>query len=207
MNDITNKLLTLKLNANWQAMHSTRVRDAVCDLCSSDYEALDIDYDIDDNGEYDFSSPLFMNPVKWDEWIKLPIRDFDFSISSPHMTIRVPTVMIAKNFSKMPVKKPKLSKHSIYNRDNSTCQYSGKKITRNSGNIDHVMPISKGGKDTWDNMVFCSRDINLKKMDKTIEEAGLKLIREPKEPQPMPISALIKKAAHCDWKHFIVVHD
>lgn len=204
MNDITNKLLTLKLNANWQPVHMSLVRDAINDLCGSDYEALDIDYDIDDKGEYDFNSPLYMTPVKWDDWIKLPIRDFDFTISSAHMTIRVPTILIAKNFSKMPIKKPKLSKYSIYHRDEGTCQYTGKKLNRKSGNIDHVMPLSKGGKDSWDNMVFCSRDVNLKKKDMTIDEAGLELIREPKEPQPMPISSQIKQARHMDWNHFIV---
>lgn len=205
MSDITEKLLTLTLNANWQPVGQKLVKDALCDLFGGDsYDALDIEYDIDENGDYDFNSPLYMNPVKWDDWVKLPVRDFDFTVSSTKMTIRVPTILIAKNYAKMPIKKPRLSKNGIYKRDNGVCQYTGRRVDRRNGNIDHVVPRSRGGRDTWDNMVFCSKNINDKKQNKLPKEAGLKLIRDPKEPLPKPASAFIRNAKHPDWSHFIV---
>ena len=51
-----------------------------------------------------------------------------------------------------------------------------------STDIDHIIPRSKGGKNTWDNMVVCSKEINRKKADKTPEQAGLKLIKKPAKP-------------------------
>ena len=167
--------------------------------------ALDIDYDVDNNGDPILSSPKTMNPVNWSEWLKLPIRPWDLVINSAHISVRVPTVIIATNYNKMPVKqfRGKPSKEAIYQRDNGICQYSGKKIDRNSATIDHVLPRSKGGDDTWNNMVLCSKDINSKKGNKLNSEAGLKLLKVPVVPQPVPMSSLIKEAKHVDWKHFL----
>ena len=76
----------------------------------------------------------------------------------------------------------KLTKRNIYIRDKYRCQYTGKQLKFNEANIDHVVPKAKGGKNTWDNLVVCSKDINSIKGDKTNEEAGLKLIKKPTKP-------------------------
>jgi 5-methylcytosine-specific restriction endonuclease McrA len=122
------------------------------------------------------------------------------------MSVRVPTVIIAVNFNKMPVKsfRGKPSKDAIYTRDNGICQYTGKKIDRNSATVDHILPRSKGGEDSWTNLVLCSRDINSKKGNRLNTEVGLKLIKQPSIPQPIPVSALIKEAKHKDWEHFLM---
>ena len=211
MNTVANKLICLNLNASWQPVGFKTVKDAIIDLCGNDSYgkpnclALDIDYDVDDNGDPILSSPKTMNPVNWTEWLKLPIRPWDLVINSAHMSVRVPTVIIATNFNKMPVKhfKGKPSKEAIYQRDNGICQYTGKKIDRHTATIDHVLPRSRGGEDTWNNMVLCSRDINTKKGNKLNSEAGLKLLKVPVIPQPIPLSSLIKEAKHDDWKHFL----
>ena len=92
----------------------------------------------------------------------------------------------------------------IYQRDNGVCQYTGKKIDRHTATVDHVLPRSRGGDDTWTNMVLCSKDVNTKKGNKLNSEAGLKLLKIPVTPQPIPMSSLIKEAKHVDWKHFLV---
>ena len=65
----------------------------------------------------------------------------------------------------------------IYKRDRNKCQYCGatKKLT-----IDHVIPRSKGGGDTWENMVVACSSCNIKKGDKLLEQTGMKLMKEPK---------------------------
>lgn len=212
MNTVANKLICLNLNASWQPVGFKTVKDAIIDLCGNDSLgkpnclALDIDYETDDNGDPILSLPKTMNPVCWTEWLKLPIRSWDLVINSAHMSVRVPTVIIATNFNKMPVKhfKGKPSKEAIYQRDNGVCQYTGKKIDRHTATIDHVLPRSRGGDDTWNNMVLCSRDVNIKKGNKLNNEAGLKLLKIPVTPQPIPMSSLIKEAKHVDWKHFLV---
>lgn len=212
MNSVVNKLICLNLNANWQPVGFKTVKDAIVDLCGCDTNgkptslALDIDYDVDANGDPILDDPKSMNPVSWTEWMKLPVRSWDLSINTPTMVVRVPTVIIATNFNKMPVKhfRGKPSKDAIYTRDGGVCQYSGKKIDRNSATIDHIVPRSKGGADTWTNLVLCSKDINSKKGNRMNSEVGLKLLKQPIAPQPVPVYALIKDAKHIDWHHFLI---
>lgn len=212
MNTIANKLICLNLNSNWQPVGFKTVKDAITDLCGSESDkrpsslALDIDYNIDENGDPILDEPKNMNPVSWSDWMNLPIRSWDLTISTPNKIIRVPTVMISVNYNKMPVKhfKGKPSKDAIFNRDNGICQYTGQKIERNYATVDHIVPRSKGGGDTWTNLVLCHRDINSKKGNKLNNEAGLKLLKNPVAPQPIPVYALIREAKHQDWKHFLM---
>ena len=97
----------------------------------------------------------------------------------------------------------KLTKANIRKRDGGVCQYTGKKINANQGNIDHVIPVSRGGANTWNNLVYCNKEINTKKGNKLPEEAGLNLIKQPEEPgTSIPLTNLTK-ANHQDWKLFI----
>lgn len=212
MNNVANKLICLNLNSTWQPVGFKTVKEAIIALCASDAEgkanslALDIDYNVLDNGEPDLSEPKSMIPVSWSDWIGLPIRSWDFTISSPSMTIRVPTVIISANYTKMPMKhfKGKPSKDAIYNRDKGTCQYTGKKIDRHHATVDHVVPRSRGGEDTWTNLVLCSKEVNTKKGNSLNSEAGLQLLKVPLAPQPVPVYSLIREAKHNDWKHFLI---
>jgi 5-methylcytosine-specific restriction endonuclease McrA len=209
---IINKAICLNLNANWQPVGFKTVKDAIIDLCGRDNNgrpsslALDIDYELYDNGEPIMDQAKSMNPVSWDEWMSLPIRKWDLTVSSVNRVYRVPTVIIATNFKKMPVKyfKGKPSKDAIYNRDKGICQYSGKKLDRHNATVDHVIPRSRGGADSWENFVLCSKDINSKKGNKLNSEIGLNLLKEPSAPQPIPVYALIREARHPDWKQFLI---
>lgn len=213
MNNVANKLICLNLNSNWQPVGFKTVKDAIVDLCGSESYgkpstlALNIEYELDDNGQPIFDEAKSMNPVSWDEWMMLPIRPWDLFINSPTRSIRVPTVIIATNFNKMPIKsfKGKPSKDGIWNRDQGICQYTGKKLTKDQSTIDHVIPRSKGGGDTWTNMVVCEKDLNSKKGNKLNSEIGIKLRKDPIEPNPMPVSALIREAKHHTWKHFLTI--
>jgi len=212
MNNVANKLICLNLNANWQPVGFKTVKDAIVDLCGSDTNgkpsslALDIDYEIDENGEPILTEAKSMNPVSWSDWMNLPVRNWDLSINTPTRMIRVPTVIIATNFNKMPVKsfKGKPSKDAIYNRDGGICQYTGKKVDRHTATVDHVVPRSKGGEDSWTNLVLCSKDVNAKKGNRMNSEVGLKLLKQPVTPQPVPMYALITDAKHIDWNHFLI---
>ena len=201
--DITSKLITLCLNSAWQPIGHKTVQDAISDLYAGNYKALDIQYDVTDLGEWDFNSPTVMNPLAWDEWINLPIRDMDYLIRSAFLTVRVPTILIATNYNKVPYQRSKLTRQNIRLRDKGTCQYTGKKLKPSEGNVDHIMPVSRGGENTWTNMVYCDKELNERKGNKTPEEMGLSLITNPKEPKPKLASTMFRKARHVDWTHFI----
>lgn len=199
----------LCLNANWQAIRTSTVKDALISMLGGDGGknppaiALDMEFSIDDNGNVDWNNPTNTNPVSWEIWKTLPIRDYDLAIHTATMTIRVPRVIIQPNYGKMPLIQPRPTKESIRKRDGGICQYTGKPLSWREGNIDHVIPRSQGGKNTFENMVWCHKDINSKKADKTPEQAGLKLIRKPKVPSNIPVSATINIAHHPSWVHFL----
>ena len=192
MSDLLNKATVLVLNRNWQAIHVRTPADAYCQLASGVATALDIE------GEGS------MRPVKWSEWIKLPIRDQDLSVKTVRGPIRVPTVIIAVNYAQVPKKRPKLCARSIRERDGSRCQYTGKLLRHDEGNIDHVIPRSRGGRDTWDNLVWACKKINSKKGNKLPTEAGLKLLKEPRAPKEVPVTMLIRNTHEIDdWRWFV----
>jgi hypothetical protein len=206
--DIMNKPIVLQLNGNWQPIGCKSVKDAIIAMTSVGEQppalALDISYEKGEDGEYDFSTPTYMNAVGWEDWTQLEPRNYDFVVHSSKMTLRVPTVIIAPNFRKMPLCKPSATKSNIYERDGGVCQYTGKKLTKGAGNIDHIHPQSRGGKNTWDNMVWCDKTLNSIKGDRTPDEMGWTLIRKPKEPIPAPISLKYREAKHPTWIPFII---
>jgi 5-methylcytosine-specific restriction endonuclease McrA len=145
-----------------------------------------------------------IRPVTWDEWITLPIRPQDNAVQTVRGAIRVPAVIVAVNFAKVPKKRPKLCAKAIRERDGNRCQYTGKLLNPDEGSLDHVLPRSRGGKDTWENLVWSSKDINARKGNRLPQEAGLMLISVPRAPKEMPTTALIRNAhGVVEWELFL----
>jgi 5-methylcytosine-specific restriction endonuclease McrA len=142
--------------------------------------------------------------VKWDEWITLPVRDGDNAVRTAHSVIRVPTVIVAVNFAKVPKKRPKLCARTIRERDGNRCQYTGRLLAPDEGNLDHVLPRSRGGRDTWENLVWAAKEVNQRKADRLPHEAGLKLLTVPRAPKELPVTAMIRNAhGVAEWKLFL----
>lgn len=206
MDNIVNKALTLKLNSAWQPVGYGLVKDAIIDLVGGEsVEALDIQYSLNDDGTPNFNEAPVLNPVGWDEWKNLPVRSYDLVVHSPRLTIRAPTIVIARNYNRMPMKtwKGKPSKEAIFIRDGGKCQYTGKKLDRKEMSVDHVLPTSRGGGNDWTNLVSTSKELNSKKGNSLNSEIGLTLLRQPMTPRPMPISQLLREVRHPDWRIFI----
>lgn len=145
-----------------------------------------------------------LRPVTWDEWITLPIRPQDNFVRTARGLIRVPTVIVAVNFARVPKKRPKLCAKTIRERDGNRCQYTGKLLKPDEGSLDHVLPRSRGGKDAWENLVWSSKDVNARKGNRLPHEAGLKLLSTPRAPKELPVSALIRNAhGVAEWKLFL----
>jgi 5-methylcytosine-specific restriction endonuclease McrA len=145
-----------------------------------------------------------IRPVTWEEWITLPIRDQDEAVHTVRGQIRVPTVIVAVNYAKVPKKRPKLCARAIRERDGNRCQYTGRVLHPDEGSLDHVVPRSRGGKDAWENLVWSAKEVNQRKADRLPHEAGLKLLSVPRAPKELPISALIRNPGeNGDWKLFL----
>src|SRR5258706_2571032 len=184
MSDILNKTIVLVLNRAWQAINIRTPADAFCQMATSVATALDIELG-------DGARAEALCPVTWDEWITLPVRDGDNAVRTVHGAIRVPTVIVAVNYARVPKKRPKLSAKNIRERDGNRCQYTGVLLHPGEGNLDHVVPRSRGGADTWENLVWSSKQVNSRKGNRLPHEAGLKLLAVPRAPKQLPVSAMI----------------
>jgi hypothetical protein len=207
MAEILNARIVLRLNANWQRIGFATVAEAFTALTGGDTKsppalALDIEYEVDAEGKPNYEKIASAVPKPWDEWMQVPIRDGDLSIGTVKARIRVPSIIICPKFSKMPIKKLRPTKSAIRQRDGNKCQYTGKDLTNATASLDHVLPKSKGGQDTWENLVLCHKDVNSKKGNALNDEIGLKLLRKPYAPKPVPVCELVTDIKHPDHAHF-----
>lgn len=196
MDSILEKPICLSLNKNWQALGFLTPKQALVAMCGGVYggspPALALDLAIGENGELTHAIP-----VDWDTWIKLPVRDSDFSLNTARGAIRCPLVVVRPGFSKLPSKAPRLTRKAILERDGFTCAYTGRKLPQSQLNVDHVIPRDRGGKDEWTNLVACDRKINSKKGNKLNSECGLSLPKAPKAPKALPVSYGIEPKHPC----------
>jgi 5-methylcytosine-specific restriction endonuclease McrA len=101
-----------------------------------------------------------------------------------------PSVVRLKYHVKRPMPRLRLSRRSIFARDNYTCQYCGQ--TAGDLTVDHVVPRRLGGRTEWENLVCCCKRCNGKKGDKTLAEVGFHLARPPRRPRWVPFVSLTK---------------
>ena len=211
MNDILNKSLVLVLNRNWQAVNVRTPQEAFCMMAASVATALEIESEVPNESESDsfctphspFCTPK-IRPVSWDEWITLPIRPQDNAVRTVRGPIRVPTVIVAVNYAKVPKKRPKLCARAIRERDGNRCQYTGRVLRPEEGSLDHIVPRSRGGKNAWENLVWAGKDVNARKGNRLPHEAGLKLLSVPRAPKELPASAAIRNAHGIpEWRLFV----
>ena len=197
MSNVLTKATVLVLNRNWQAINVRTPQEAFCMMATNVATGLDIE-----RGEG--ASAEALRPVSWEEWITLPIREQDEAVHTVRGQIRVPTVIVAVNYAKVPKKRPKLCARTIRERDANRCQYTGKLLTPDEGSLDHVLPRSRGGADTWENLVWSSKDVNARKGNRLPHEAGLKLLSVPRAPKELPVTALLRNAhGVAEWKLFL----
>ena len=92
---------------------------------------------------------------------------------------KLPTALVLITYVRIPFKNIPVTRENVLRRDGYQCQYCGRKMSRIEGTIDHVHPTSRGGKHMWSNVVAACRKCNNTKDNKTLEEAGLKLLCRP----------------------------
>ena len=122
----------------------------------------------------------------FDDWSELRPPAGEPFVGLVNGALRIPKVIVLQSYDRIPKRTVRFSRKNIYARDKHTCQYCGIKSPPNELNIDHIMPRSRGGKSTWDNVVCSCHECNRKKGGHSPEEAGMKLIGKPKKPRWTP---------------------
>lgn len=123
-----------------------------------------------------------------------------FGLVNPNLDIKKPSIIRVFKYVKQNITKVPLTRENVYKRDNYECVYCGSSHI-NSLTLDHVIPQSKGGGNSWDNLVTACRMCNSEKSDLTLEEYG-KEIPEPKRPHYL---MLMKQLHHVpkEWENFL----
>lgn len=115
-----------------------------------------------------------------------------------------PSVIRLKKYVKVPqVRKPLLNRRSVMRRDNFLCAYCGKKGDNSDLTIDHIIPRSRGGTNTWGNVICCCFSCNQKKGDRTPKEMGWRLRFNPYEPKGNRRIAVMAKGNHPTWTEWL----
>src|SRR5690348_12312856 len=101
-------------------------------------------------------------------------------LHTTRITFRVPSVIRLLEYRRIPHQTRALSRKNILLRDRNSCQYCGVVLSAGELTLDHVIPRSRGGSSTWENLVACCHTCNRRKGNQLPAEAGMKLVREPR---------------------------
>ena len=101
-------------------------------------------------------------------------------LHAARIAINVPSVIRLLEYRRIPHQTRALSRKNILLRDRNTCQYCGKILAAGELTLDHVVPRSRGGASTWENLVACCHSCNRKKGNLLPPEANMRLTREPR---------------------------
>lgn len=211
MSNIINKPIVLVINAKWMVINVRTIRDAIVDLTGGGSGnnppalAVDVSYPLNEDGTPNYDAdPTFGVPMKWAEWIKLPVEPHHLAINTARGQVRAPTVILTPRYAKMPMRRPRWSRRAIFERDGGICQATGEFVPFDQGSIDHLIPRSRGGRNSFENTAWMTKPVNAKKADRTLREAGIRLLRTPKAPPSVPVCATIREAKHPTWKPFLL---
>jgi 5-methylcytosine-specific restriction endonuclease McrA len=101
-------------------------------------------------------------------------------LRSSRSIFRLPSVIRLLEYRRIPHQARALSRKNILMRDRYTCQYCQRAMPSSDLTLDHVIPRSRAGETSWENLVACCHHCNNRKGNRTPEEAGLKLLRQPR---------------------------
>jgi 5-methylcytosine-specific restriction endonuclease McrA len=114
------------------------------------------------------------------------LKEYEREIRGVSIRLKLPSVIRLLKYVKGNHNWITFSRQNVYLRDGFRCQYCGREFPSEELTCDHVIPRSRGGITDWSNVVTCCKSCNTKKGDRTPEEAGMRLLREPKRPVWLP---------------------
>lgn len=129
-----------------------------------------------------------------------PVHATDMVMHSERQTLEVPSVIRLRYFVRVPFcRRAPLSRRGVFVRDGYVCQYCG----RVAENIDHVVPRSRGGEHTWENVVACCARCNTAKRDRLLSQTSMRLARQPVAPSPTAWVSLSVSSVPAEWEPYL----
>lgn len=166
-----NRHAVLVLNSLYQAIQVTGVRRAFRLFYSGRARAVDDEF----------------RTYAFDHWCGLPLNGSTEVVRTPSRAIRVPRVIQLVRYDRLPLRDVRFSRRNVFYRDRNRCQYCRNVFPQRQLNLDHVLPLSRGGSSGWDNVVTACVRCNSRKGNRTPREADMRLFRPPRRPRASPI--------------------
>lgn len=187
----------LVLNRHYMAVRVTTARRAFILLYREAAEVIDID-----DGQfcnYDFESWCELSQLRAEEG-----EPHDDWVRAVHFDIQVPRIVRLVRFDKQYSSTLRLNRRNLFARDGHCCQYCGQSLPPSQLSLDHVVPRSKGGPTTWENVVASCVKCNTKKGGRTPQEARMDLQTEPSKPKHNPMLTMkLDNPKYESWKTFL----
>ena len=179
---------TLVLNRSWVPIHTTTVRHALTLLCKDAASVI---------------QPETYEVHSFDSWQRMRPGEEEPRIGCVRFSIRVPEVIVLSGYDRIPRKRVPFTRRNLYRRDDNTCQYCGERAPADRLSIDHVVPRSRGGRNSWDNCVLACVRCNIRKGDRPPEAAGMRLRSRPREPEWSPCLGIRPVKRKDSWRRFV----
>jgi 5-methylcytosine-specific restriction endonuclease McrA len=182
-------LPVLVLNRVFEPVRITTARRAISLLYTGCANA------VDEQGELiDFAA-----------WRVLPIRAGDDALAIVSGALRVPRIVHLRRYARACQPTVRLTRRNVMLRDGYQCQYCGKHAAARELDIDHVLPRSRGGEDSWVNLVTACLGCNRRKGHRTPPEAAMPLLRKPSAPRwSLAVQLLVQaSASYKEWEPFL----
>jgi 5-methylcytosine-specific restriction endonuclease McrA len=187
----------LVLNRYYMAVHVVNVRRALGLLFRELAEVIHLEEG--QYANYNFETWLEISTLRaadkqlHDDWI----RGINFEL-------QVPRVIRLLSFDRVPRQSVRFNRRNLFARDGNHCQYCGKSFPTSELSLDHIMPRSRGGDTSWENVVCACVACNVRKGGRTPQEAHMKLIRAPVKPKRSPLlSVKLDNPKYQSWKTFV----
>ena len=162
------------------------------------------------NADYRPLSYLPLSVWSWKDSIKAlfmeridVLAEYNALVNSPSISVRIPSVVVLRDYIK-PVRSAVFTRFNLFLRDEFTCQYCGHK---DDLTFDHIIPRSKGGRTSWENVVAACSTCNLRKGSKSLTISQFRLIKKPIQPSPEDLLNKGRKFPpnylHHSWEDFL----
>ena len=192
----------LVLNRHYSAVHVVNVRRAFSLLFRELAEVVHLE--AGEYANYDFDS--------WREISELKATFGEYKDGDPYadwvrsvnFELQVPRIIRLLFYDRLPRQTVRFNRRNVFARDANRCQYCGRRFPTSELSLDHVIPRSRGGEATWENIVCSCVKCNVKKGGRTPKEAHMKLVCEPKKPRRSPqLSVKLGNPKYESWKVFL----
>lgn len=187
----------LVLNRLYMAVHVVSVRRAFTLLCRKLAEVIHVEEG--QYANYSFESWREISELK--AQFKEPHDDW---VRAVNFEIQAPRVIRLLSYDRLPKQVVRFNRRNLFARDGNRCQYCGKRFPTSELSLDHVIPRSRGGQATWENIVCSCVQCNVRKGGRTPQEAYMHLVRAPVRPKRSPLLTIkLGNPKYESWKSFL----